>query len=569
MPRLNSLGDALMGIGGVTGNISVNGVVPASMTTVTAGGWRWITSGIIGGQADTGSGFGLYKVTLPNTLAQLESPLQPATTFEAGNGIWAAFRIPPNGVRTSITGFGPFPNARLADIDFSGNIGIVQNYLAGRGLATYDTTGTPLATWDVAISFPVIRMRDTIIAYAITGGVWQLRNVTTGALLPIANQATTVTAMVPVVVGGDTWVLEQTDTAITFRPATSGLGYVIAAAPAFNSDVIALSATTARIAWSTTAGEGPTRLRMADLTLGTGTQTLWSTESGSLVSSTGPTLSLLPMAVGAVQGGTAGRELQSLLNHPIADTRSGRVTVPWHKWFNRLSYLNSQPIDLGSGVTGVLPPEHGGTGVGTSVINATNITIGTLPQNVKWRQYDIDDTGTVNNLYYNSADFLRCANASTLTITGLLEGVGGQRLVIVATNADVTIANESASSTAANRVTTFSEANVTITAKSAAFLEYDETDERWRLLFVSAADVDVSTAGFWAPLCAGTAYYTPDLVAAAGTWANVTNGDPVSPEITFDSNGDVVMSFTPGTGPYLAPIVTSEDSTIAVWTPTP
>jgi hypothetical protein len=37
----------------------------------------------------------------------------------------------------------------------------------------------------------------------------------------------------------------------------------------------------------------------------------------------------------------------------------------------------------------------------------------------------------------------------------------------------------------------------------------------------------------------------PATVATSGYWTPITNGDPVSPEILFDSNGDCIVGFVP------------------------
>jgi hypothetical protein len=571
MPRLNVTGDALMGIGGLTGNISVNGSVPASLTTVAGGDWRWLTSGIIAGQADTGSGFGLYKVTLPNTLAALETPIQAGINFSAGNSVWAVWRLPENGgVRTSVTNFGPFTNYGLGDVDFEGNFGFIQNRAEGRGLITYTSTGTRLASWDVQISFPTIRLQDGLISYSTTGGQWHLRDVATGTLQSFANQAATVSAMVPAITGGITYVLEQRDADITLRPATSGTGYVIAAAPAFNSDVIELSAGVLRIAWSLTSGEGPTQLRMMDLNLNTGSNTLWSTASGSLVSSAGPTLTAASFPVGPIEGAGRGANINVPKRDQPVVGKDGRATQSWFLFFDNLRNNALAPVNLSSGVTGTLDPDNGGTGTdtGTDVLLAENL-IGTVPQAAKWTQFDTSAVGTQNNFYFNDRDAIRADNATALTLTGLIAGVPGQRLVIVATDAAITLSHESASSTAANRILTSDGLAIDLAAGEGALLSYDGTSDRWRVLFTTGSSVDPSLEGYWSPLCAGDSYYTPTLVLNAGTWAPVTNGDPVTPEIVFDSNGDCVVGFTPGTGPYMAPIVTSEDATVAVWTPTP
>ena len=38
----------------------------------------------------------------------------------------------------------------------------------------------------------------------------------------------------------------------------------------------------------------------------------------------------------------------------------------------------------------------------------------------------------------------------------------------------------------------------------------------------------------------------PGSTGDAGYWAPITNGDPLSPELLFDSAGDCVMGFVPG-----------------------
>jgi hypothetical protein len=268
----------------------------------------------------------------------------------------------------------------------------------------------------------------------------------------------------------------------------------------------------------------------------------------------------------------------------LIDTFLGRTawTKPDHtlteyawQFLEKLVKGLGEPVDLNSQVTGVLPPGQGGTGgsTGTSVINASNVTIGTLPQNVKWTQYDTSATGTQDDFTFtvaaSQADVIRAANATTLTLTGLAAGIPGQRLVVMATDADIVFAQEDAGSDPANRIETFSGLDVTITTDTAAYLIYDGTSDRWRLLMVSSAAVAVASAGYWAPLCAGSAYYVPELVVAAGFWSPLTNGDPVSPELIFDSDGNTVDVWTAGTGPYLPPIIESIDATVAVWTPTP
>lgn len=38
---------------------------------------------------------------------------------------------------------------------------------------------------------------------------------------------------------------------------------------------------------------------------------------------------------------------------------------------------------------------------------------------------------------------------------------------------------------------------------------------------------------------------TAAMIETVGYWSPLTNGDPVSPELLFDSDGDVIMAWTP------------------------
>lgn len=94
-------------------------------------------------------------------------------------------------------------------------------------------------------------------------------------------------------------------------------------------------------------------------------------------------------------------------------------------------------------------------------------------------------TGSQNDFALTtSANVLRCNNASTLTLTGLATGVDGQVLDIVSVGAgQVDIANQSGSSTAANRVINPITGTISLAAGSGvARLRYDGTSSRWRVI---------------------------------------------------------------------------------------
>jgi hypothetical protein len=94
-------------------------------------------------------------------------------------------------------------------------------------------------------------------------------------------------------------------------------------------------------------------------------------------------------------------------------------------------------------------------------------------------------TGTLNDVTTTSAGAnvtgVRFSGAAP-TVTGLTGGETDRRLILAATGGNVVIANEDAGSTAANRIVTGTGGNVTLANGAAAYLVYDATSLRWRLV---------------------------------------------------------------------------------------
>lgn len=92
--------------------------------------------------------------------------------------------------------------------------------------------------------------------------------------------------------------------------------------------------------------------------------------------------------------------------------------------------------------------------------------------------------GNNNNYAIGNAGALRlAAPGGGSTITGIAGGVNGRIVIIFNVSANsIVIANQSASSTAANRIITGSGANVTLAADDAVQLWYDSTTARWRMM---------------------------------------------------------------------------------------
>lgn len=102
----------------------------------------------------------------------------------------------------------------------------------------------------------------------------------------------------------------------------------------------------------------------------------------------------------------------------------------------------------------------------------------------------ISTTGSTSNLDFQNAEVLYCDNATLLTITGLLAGYDGQRLVIISRGAgQVDIANQALGSSAANRINNGVTGTRSLAAGSGvAVLQYDTdtaaggVNPRWRCI---------------------------------------------------------------------------------------
>lgn len=150
MPLLNSRGDALAGIDGI---VSVNGIPVYSLAGITAGGWRFITDDIIGGQAFIGGAWSLWQVdrrTGTEELKMLDGI--GANDFRAGGNQWLAYTVPPPLVRGTIAA-GTGQGRALYDVGRDG-VGVVKDDQASE-------RGLRLVSGSLNHAYP----NDTFIAY--------------------------------------------------------------------------------------------------------------------------------------------------------------------------------------------------------------------------------------------------------------------------------------------------------------------------------------------------------------------------------------------------------------------
>jgi len=129
----------------------------------------------------------------------------------------------------------------------------------------------------------------------------------------------------------------------------------------------------------------------------------------------------------------------------------------------------------------------------------------------------ITTTGTINDYALGSVGRLRVNNATLTTITGIAAGADGQQLEIIAVGAgNVTITDQAAGSTAANRIITGLSDSLTLTAGlGIARLEYDASSSRWRTLSFSGAA--------WQQVAYASGNFT---ATGGGTWT-VDSGDQI------------------------------------------
>lgn len=280
MPVLNpTTGDAACGIGCI--QISIQGGVPAALAGVIGGGCCWLTATKMIYQDCADAHLKTYDT---GTTAIATVSTSGATKIGAGSGVWAAFLADGvSGVRTNVGGFGPFPAASLAAVGEDGSVAIVTTYQLGRGLTVYGPTGSVLSTIDITIFYPVFALRHGILAYSIGANTWVLRT-TAGVQLSYAQRSTGDTNwVVPVVSGDVVWVMERQGD-LTLRPKDSGLGYRLpgTAGVSYNPDAIEVSPGVIRVAWAD-PGDSVNSLRLLDVTLATGANTLGVPTAGVIV----------------------------------------------------------------------------------------------------------------------------------------------------------------------------------------------------------------------------------------------------------------------------------------------
>ena len=377
MPRLNSLGEALMGVGG-GGVTSIDGTEPASLVGVTSGDWDWLTDTTIVGKADTGGGYEIYTIALPvGALVQVGDG--ESTYLWSGGNVWTAYAAAFPGIQSNVAAL-EFPLAGVGDVAADGWSALVVNFAADSGINVYDETGALESQVSVTV-FPLngsIRLRGSVLSYKDAALAWHLRNRATNVVLSFAPRISPQTALVPVTVGANVYVLERDSVEpaemLTIRNATASSGYVIKNdGIGYNPDVVHLTGNVVRVAYSTGQGELPTELVMHDINLSSGAHSKATIVSGAPVWVAQPNLTSEPLPSSGVSG-QANVINEGLYQQRLIDSNV-RIDRTWYRALQNIAQAANAPVNLAN-ATGVLDQDNGGTGTTTGL---TEVGIHTDP----------------------------------------------------------------------------------------------------------------------------------------------------------------------------------------------
>jgi hypothetical protein len=192
----------------------------------------------------------------------------------------------------------------------------------------------------------------------------------------------------------------------------------------------------------------------------------------------------------------------------------------------------AQPITSGSGLSRVTTDTNfTGSGTTTNPLGVGNtFTVKDLRGTVSTTG---GLSGTNNNLGISAtATVARIETAGTTTITGIASGAEGRVLLLEVKGAhSVTLANDNAGSTAANRFYTLSGADQTIPTKGGAVLVYSSAESRWRVVAINGGG-GISGTGTNNTITKWTGTST------LGDSSITDNGTSVSVPVTFVTTGN-------------------------------
>jgi hypothetical protein len=139
------------------------------------------------------------------------------------------------------------------------------------------------------------------------------------------------------------------------------------------------------------------------------------------------------------------------------------------------------------GNTGILLNASNAVTLGATGGTQTHSIIGSTVHTrfITIQRLDVASAATITALD-SSRSFVKLTGATATALQGITAGVDGQKLTLVnLTGANLTVQNENAGATAANRITTMTGADIATTANGSAEFIYDTGSSRWLCVYVT------------------------------------------------------------------------------------
>lgn len=250
---------------------------------------------------------------------------------------------------------------------------------------------------------------------------------------------------------------------------------------------------------------------------------------------------------------------------PLVDLQTGFMTLEWQQWFQNPEYqtiIIGSPIDVPSGGTGLTSGTSGGIlGFTSSTTMASSVSLTedhiVLGGGAGATPTPLSDAGTITTVLHGNSSgepFFDSVDLTTDVSGKLPVANGGTNSDTALSGSSIMVSNGiSIVQGQPGNTTTVLHGNFTGLPSYGPVVEDDMT-----LVDVTTWNSTTSRHGFLPKLSndpdtfldgegnwSTPTQVTAAAVAAVGYWSPLTNGDPVSPELIFDSNGDTISVFTP------------------------